>query len=67
MNKAWKVKLKGVKRSILYDFHKKMEELKTFLKAANDPVVDEAVQQKAILTPLPTRQFKEFVNFEKQL
>lgn len=59
--------LQGVKRSILYDFSNKMEDLKRTIIAANDPAVEEAMQKRGILATLPAKTVEEFLCLEIKL
>lgn len=67
INKNFEAKLESVKRSILYDLNKKINELKTMMKAANKPEIDEILQQREILPPLPMTTLEDFQQFEEQL
>lgn len=53
MSKDFETKRESVKRSILYDLNKKINELKIMMKATNEPEIDETIKQREILPPLP--------------
>lgn len=67
INKNFDAKLESIKRSILYDFNKKINELKMMMKAANEPEISEILKQREILPPLPMTTLEDFQHFEEQL
>ncbi|XP_018314806.1 uncharacterized protein [Mycetomoellerius zeteki] len=64
ISKDFETKLESVKRSILYDLNKKINELKIMMKAAVEPEIGETLKQREILPPLPMTTLEDFQRFE---
>ncbi|XP_033232108.1 uncharacterized protein LOC117183061 [Belonocnema kinseyi] len=65
--KAFNGKLESIKRSILYDFHSKIDQLNRLLQTTDDSQLEEALQGREILPPFPTTKLEDFLTFEKDL
>lgn len=67
MTKTLETKIEGVKRSILYDIDKKIDELKLMLNVASEPEIVEEMKKRDVLPHLPTISLNDFLRFEEQL
>lgn len=67
MTKALEIKIEGMKRSILYDINKKIDELKLMLNVASESEVVKQMKKRDVLSHLPRTSLNDFLCFEEQL
>lgn len=67
MGKAFEAKLESAKRSILYDFNTKIEEVKTMLRVSTHAETEEMIQMREVLPTFPLKTLESFMEFEEQL
>ena len=67
MSAGFDRKLESAKRNILYNFNAKIEELKSLYKIRNDFELQEALQERELLPPLPLTNIEDFLSLEQEL